>query len=203
MFCKITVYKYIYLVISFVIVLTSAVYAGDNNTSNDIDPEKRLQDLISGKVELEKSDKEIIDSKSKLLMREDNDPAYPGVLAGVKIDSVTNEKYLQALREYYVYRVEGLKHRRQVFKWQLLSAKMIFVTVIIIVMAGLYFAWVQFHIGMKSLVRGKSSENSEFSASLEGGIKISSPVLGVVILSISLAFFYLYLVYVYPIEDIF
>jgi len=31
---------------------------------------------------------------------------------------------------------------------------------------------------------------------------VASPVLGVVILVISLAFFYLYLVYVYPIEEI-
>jgi hypothetical protein len=32
------------------------------------------------------------------------------------------------------------------------------------------------------------------------GIKVSSPVLGVVILAISLGFFYLYLRHVYPIE---
>jgi hypothetical protein len=35
------------------------------------------------------------------------------------------------------------------------------------------------------------------------GIKLSSPVLGVIILALSLAFFYLYLVHVYPIEEIF
>jgi hypothetical protein len=34
-----------------------------------------------------------------------------------------------------------------------------------------------------------------------GGLKISSPVLGVIILGLSLAFFYLYLVYVYPIAE--
>jgi hypothetical protein len=34
------------------------------------------------------------------------------------------------------------------------------------------------------------------------GLKVSSPVLGVIILVISLAFFYLYLVYVYPISEI-
>jgi len=34
------------------------------------------------------------------------------------------------------------------------------------------------------------------------GLKVSSPVLGVIILVISLAFFYLYLVYVYPIGEL-
>jgi hypothetical protein len=43
---------------------------------------------------------------------------------------------------------------------------------------------------------------TEFEASAKG-IKVSSPVLGVIILVISLAFFYLYLVYVYPISEIF
>lgn len=43
---------------------------------------------------------------------------------------------------------------------------------------------------------------TEFSASLKG-LSVKSPVLGVITLAISLAFFYLYLVFVYPIEDIF
>ena len=43
---------------------------------------------------------------------------------------------------------------------------------------------------------------TSFSASATG-ISVSSPVLGVIILVISLAFFYLYLVYVYPISELF
>jgi hypothetical protein len=37
----------------------------------------------------------------------------------------------------------------------------------------------------------------------KSGFKISSPVLGVIILTLSLAFFYLYLVHVYPVSDTF
>ncbi len=50
-----------------------------------------------------------------------------------------------------------------------------------------------------------TSENSqitEIEASLQG-IRVSSPVLGVIILIISLLFFYLYLVHVYPINDVY
>lgn len=51
---------------------------------------------------------------------------------------------------------------------------------------------------------GKTGDAKEHSVELStSGIKVSSPVLGVIILALSLAFFYLYLVYVYPIKEIF
>jgi hypothetical protein len=55
----------------------------------------------------------------------------------------------------------------------------------------------------KSSVPGGPLTSSHTGPSPASGIKVSSPVLGVVILVISLAFFYFYLVYVYPIENIF
>ena len=68
---------------------------------------------------------------------------------------------------------------------------------------GLYFAAVQFHRGLgKKPAAGEGGETTEFVASFKE-IKVKSPILGVVILVISLAFFYLYLVYVYPVETIF
>lgn len=135
------------------------------------------------------------------------DPAVPLGPNAPFIDEPTREKYLIALREYYSYHVAGLQHRRDVFKWQLFSSKVIFVVVLLLVFVGIYFAAVQFHIGLGRKVDGSQDgagrdERTEFSASLKG-VKVSSPILGVVILVISLAFFYLYLVYVYPIEDIF
>ena len=45
-------------------------------------------------------------------------------------------------------------------------------------------------------------EETELSLSLRE-VKVRSPVLGVIILTISLAFFYLYLVHVYPIRNVF
>jgi hypothetical protein len=47
-----------------------------------------------------------------------------------------------------------------------------------------------------------SDLNTQFEANFKG-IKVSSPVLGVIILTLSLLFFYLYLVYVYPITEVF
>jgi hypothetical protein len=100
------------------------------------------------------------------------------------------------------------------------------------VSAGIYFSGVQFHVALRTLrsapiapvtreevaVTGGSgarepagiepaskAPTATLQTSLEAGaegIKISSPVLGVIILVISFLFFYLYLVHIYPISEI-
>ncbi|MGR9054122.1 MAG: hypothetical protein ACU84J_15900 [Gammaproteobacteria bacterium] len=140
------------------------------------------------------------DTGSKPARPGESDPMLPESPESVFADQSTLQAYRQSLKAYYGYRQSGLEHRSKVFQWQLLSAKLIFVVVLILVAAGIYFAAVQFHYGMKR--QNGESMQTELSATTEG-LKVSSPVLGVIILVISLAFFYLYLVYVYPIEDIF
>lgn len=132
------------------------------------------------------------------------DPMLPESPNPLLADSLTNEKYQAALQEYYDYHISGLQHRSKVFRWQLFSSKIIFIVVIILVFAGIYFAAVQFYIGIKQVKEKIPDYNdrTEITASMKG-IKVSSPVLGVILLVISLAFFYLYLVHVFPIEDIF
>ncbi|HLL73858.1 MAG TPA: hypothetical protein VK421_01065 [Pyrinomonadaceae bacterium] len=134
-----------------------------------------------------------------------------------KLDEATKAKASSAQQQYFDYRIEGLKHRQSVLRWQLLSSRVIFVMVIFLVLAGVYFAGVQFHRGAPRKVQKVSTtevtasvaggmtesrdEVTQIEASLKG-IKVSSPVLGVLILVISLMFFYLYLIYVYPINEI-
>lgn len=101
--------------------------------------------------------------------------------------------YVGSLDRYYAYYSSALEHRRALFAWQLLSSKITFAVVIFLVLAGVVFAGIQFF-------RPHEPETSTVDASLTG-IKVSSPVLGVILLTLSLAFFYLYLVYVYPIHE--
>jgi hypothetical protein len=132
--------------------------------------------------------------------------------------------YLKAMNGYYDYHTAGYLHRGRVFEWQLLSSKVIFVIVTLLVSSGIYFAALHFHEGRRrgaaqhltaaskavaalaetgnTQVPASNSEITKLSATAKG-IEVSSPVLGVVILVISLAFFYLYLVYVYPITELF
>lgn len=113
----------------------------------------------------------------------------------------TYEGYQEAMRSYYEYRKIGYTHRIKVFEWQYFSSKIIFVVVILLMFSGIYFAAVQFHVGLHHKAK-EGEEATEFVFSLKG-IQVKSPVLGLIVLTISLAFFYLYLVYVYPIVNVF
>lgn len=133
-----------------------------------------------------------------------SDPARPDRPPEFVEDPDTRAKYHESLREYYEYRSNGLKHRQSVFKWQLFSAKVIFLIVLLVVGTGIALAIVQFRSELKRLEQGAiaAMASSTVEASTTG-VKVSSSVIGIIILTLSLAFFYLYLIYVYPIEDIF
>jgi hypothetical protein len=142
------------------------------------------------------------------------------------LDPQTKERYYAAMREYYDYRASGYRHRLLIFEWQFLSSKIIFFVVIFLVLTGVYFSGVQFHSSLRrkraaepaaasqvsevvktdrggvTQVETAVTEITEIEASAKG-IKVSSPVLGVIILIISFMFFYLYLLFVYPIVDSF
>lgn len=113
--------------------------------------------------------------------------------------------YRQAWQSYYDYLSQGLVFRLKVFRWQSLSTIIIFYTVLLLVFAGIVFSGIQFYKSMKVATDKNGQPDqplTEFEASTSG-IKVSSPVLGVILLVISLAFFYLYLVHVYPIQETF
>ncbi len=117
-------------------------------------------------------------------------------------DSLSEKRYYESLTRYFEYRIFGYNHRQKVFAWQLVSSKVIFFAVLFLVLAGIYFSYMQFH---KALLAGEAG-NADLKTDLEAspqGIKVSSPVLGVIILAISLIFFYLYLLYVYPVAETF
>jgi hypothetical protein len=127
-------------------------------------------------------------------------------------DPTTRQKYLESMQGYYEYRKRGYLYRSSVFDWQLLSSRIIFFVVLFLVACGIYFAWVQFRAALGALRRSPAKDGApadrpsplatQFEVSAKG-IVINSSVLGVVILGLSLAFFYLYLVYVYPIQNVF
>ncbi len=124
--------------------------------------------------------------------------APPAGMAGIQ------SEYQQAMRAYYAYRRSGYEHRLRVFAWQHCSSIIIFVVVQILVFLGMYFAAIQFHVGLRAKPGEPSSQapETEVVFSLKE-FRVRSPVLGVIVLTLSLAFFYLYLAYVYPIANAF
>lgn len=212
---------------------------GNQNTTHGCQGKRSV--LPDGTVEIRNADCSITRiSKDDLLQTSDNQastqttrqPQSPNVthlremkpqapLAG-EDDPTMRAKYLKAMDGYFDYYTAGYAHRQRVFEWQLISSKIIFFLVALLVISGVYFAAVQFHVGIRRRgtelahvpsIPGTTQQETAvaasdglavttFSASSKG-IEISSPILGVIILVISLAFFYLYLVYIYPITELF
>ena len=150
-----------------------------------------------------KPDENRIESLVKELKKKEAAQLAPEIVPSEFLDEEAKAAMQQSLTAYYDYRTSGFDHRRRVFAWQLFSSKVIFVIVIFLVGVGLYFSWLQFRASMAG---GGNGTDASIQTTIEAsakGLKVSSPVLGVIILTLSLAFFYLYLVYVYPIEEIF
>jgi hypothetical protein len=132
-------------------------------------------------------------------------PYLPDVWCGDIDEPETRADCWGAFRAGFNYYESGLTHRQRVFWWQHTSGRIIFFVVLGLVVAGVYFAWVQFRhdlLRSDTAQGGGAAQEHEVELSTSG-LKVSSPVLGVIILALSLAFFYLYLIYVYPIVEIF
>jgi hypothetical protein len=136
-------------------------------------------------------------------------PADPGSV--VLADTATRQSYLQSMQRYYQYRADGYAYRSRLFEWQLLSSRIIFVAVLALVGAGIYFAAIQFRQAMRAhkvgvaAAAGATPVPDALATQLEisaKGFTVNSSVMGIIILLLSLAFFYLYLVFVYPITDV-
>ena len=125
------------------------------------------------------------------------------------------------------YKAWSYRNAKQAYEWQDISTVVIFIVVFLLMVAGVVFSWIQFREGMHnhplqavassvstiaqpalssgngihtaSEVSIEKSAVTEVSASPHG-VKIASSTLGVIILVISMCFFYMYLSYVYPIS---
>jgi len=103
-------------------------------------------------------------------------------------------------RAVYEDHIASFDYNRRVFEWQMTSTRVSFWVVIGLVGIGVLFAGIQFRRAMTA--KGDAQDLTTDLEISSKGIKMSSPVLGVIILGISLAFFYLYLRHVYPIEQV-
>lgn len=136
------------------------------------------------------------------------------IQAAARSDSVVYTAYISAVRAYYEgrekkYRLNDslralvnahhgwtLENRQSAMKRQQSIGIAVFCIAVILVAIGVVFAWMQFRIAMRHAKAGEILPASTIKASI-GTIEVSSSVLGILILALSLAFFYLYLRYVF------
>lgn len=140
----------------------------------------------------------------------------PSIKIAAPVDSSVEKSYAQAMVAYYhalerkniadanafdslaSYNNWALKNRIKVIEKQQVFAKFIFVLVIIVVLSGLVFSALQFRNALKHSNKKNTVSDTTVKASL-AGIEVSSSILGVIILTLSIVFFYLYLTRVYPV----
>lgn len=104
-----------------------------------------------------------------------------------------------SVNAYYQW---ALKNRQAIITRQQTTGSIIFVMVVVLVLSGLIFSAIQFSIALISSKRKKHlPPETKFKASLTG-VEVSSSVMGLIILAISIAFFYLYLTRVYPLVSL-
>ena len=102
------------------------------------------------------------------------------------------------------------KHQQRTFMWQYYSGIFLFVMVVVIVLMGLLLSFKQFQLTAEQVRYNLKTSKEERvvietggSTTMElsqTGMKINTAVIGLAILFLSLAFFFLYLKYVYVIE---
>lgn len=139
-----------------------------------------------------------------------SDPLNIDVPCDGVTDDAAKSSCWKALKQRFDYFTFGMEHRMRVFQWQHTSSRVIFVFVLLLVSVGLLFSYMQFRMYLRGAGRTRSGTGQPSGKSMEtdleissGGVKASSNVLGVIILTLSLAFFYLYLVHVFPVSDTF
>jgi hypothetical protein len=106
-------------------------------------------------------------------------------------DTAEAQEYAAARLEYDKF---ALRHAQRTYEWQFWASIAIFLLVITAVALGLWMSFLHFYEGRKG-GGGKMKFSRE-------GVEVSSPVIGLLILVVSLAFFYLYLTQVYPITEV-
>lgn len=91
---------------------------------------------------------------------------------------------------------EVYEHNILVYRFQYWSSIFLLFVVSLLVIGGFYLSWLQFTYETRN---GRQGDKNELEIT-KSGIKISSSVIGLIILFLSLGFFYLYMDNVYPVR---
>lgn len=120
------------------------------------------------------------------------------------IERINNSKLLSSHEVYVIKQESDIRQRN--FEWQLLSSQLIFGVFVIFVLCGLYFSYLQFTAKKMPTANNSNLPNppeapivSQLDISATG-VKVSSPVIGLLILVLSLVLFYIYVKEVYPLR---
>lgn len=108
------------------------------------------------------------------------------------LGSASAEIDVEYRKQYFANLSEQLKINTKIIEQQIYLNVVIFVSVLLVVFFGIYFCYLQ-------IKNSDKSQSSSFELSKDG-LKVRSPFIGLMILLISVVFFYLYLTKVFAIQ---
>jgi len=108
------------------------------------------------------------------------------------------DKYAEVQLARYQHQIDLMEHRRGVFAWQLIASYMVLAIVVVVTLAGIGFSAAQL-INALRLSQPQGNIDLEISASK---VRITSSVVGVVVLTLSIVFLYLFLDRIYEIREL-
>jgi hypothetical protein len=126
-------------------------------------------------------------------------------------DPFFSQKYKEWIAAYQSDQFAVMAHRQNAYKWQEHASTVVLILVVLVVVSGVAFSGYQLYKSVnipKAMPTGAAptpevhSEGNlatDFRVSQQG-IQITSSVVGIVVLAISLAFLYLFIANVYPIN---
>lgn len=130
--------------------------------------------------------------------KKEKEQAIASYYAAIRAQNKASQQINDSLAAYYAW---AFKNREKVLLQQQKTSSIIFYMVLLLVLCGLIFSGIQFYIAFSGSKKRIVVPDTSIKASLTG-VEVSSSLLGILLLTLSLAFFYLYLVKVYPLVSI-
>ncbi|NIU00284.1 MAG: hypothetical protein GWN01_04915 [Nitrosopumilaceae archaeon] len=113
-------------------------------------------------------------------------------------DELESDAWKSLEKVYFEHLKWRFEYPKKVFGQQRFSGWLITCLVVLLIIAGLTFSFLQLQSAIK--LGDFSNLNSDVTIETAGKVSINSSIVGAVVLVISLAFFYLYLRYVFKIQ---
>jgi len=111
-------------------------------------------------------------------------------------NSRINQKYIEARIANYDHLIDMMKVQEAVFEWQHMAGNVILILVVVVVLSGVGFSGLQLY---KAVTEGGPQASSELEVSATK-FRVTSSVVGIIVLTLSLAFLYLFIMNVYTIR---
>jgi hypothetical protein len=124
---------------------------------------------------------------------------YKILVESYKEKDIDKEDFEELQKEYFEHLKWRWKYVKSIFNQRRITTWIITGFIVLLILSGIVFTGIQ--LFMVVSLNNLSELNSEITIETAGKISINSSIVGAIVLIISLAFFYLYLQYVYKIQN--